>query len=558
MDASSCAPSSYASSTKRARQGSIAIEDSLLDGFVTQYSLAGIQESVYIVLGHGAYQRRFLTCGILCVAAPLFQFMAYQLIGRPVDHWCRPPKGLAHLSAEAWKNLSIPVEADGSFSQCTMYDPSELDSLLENRTAVPCHKWDYDTADKRDSIVSLFDLVCERRRLYDLSSPRIRPTSVAATYASLVVTRIVAVSAGSATYILTFILLHEVTGNAWRSLFTLLHTAVAATVVPPLVHAVSLLEPRWLLAQGLLLVPTAMSATWCCLQEESPACLLTTGNIRDAEVAILTAAQLNGGGMKKFKVTLKVIMTQLGKIDRSHSSAASTSAAEGIIETVKMRRRAVSVFIARFTLSALYFGVLVRDRATALRWHVAHVFLSTAYYAATYWAMTKWGLRDTLAALLAVVHSCALAEAAVISRDYNPAIPFVHAGMKVAVSAALGVALCYVGDIFPTHIRSIGVSLSISFGGAGTLSSVSLHTLAGRNANAAFSMFAAFTTLLSIGVVHWLPEVFTEKPKKAPPIRAMTEMERKEELKKSLSFFAARKKEKPHKRQPRLTNASAP
>ncbi|XP_077508579.1 carcinine transporter-like [Amblyomma americanum] len=289
-----------------------------------------------------------------------------------------------------------------------------------------------------------------------------------------------------------------------------------------------------------------MCATWCCLQEESPAWLLTTGNMRDAEVAILTAAQLNGVDMKKAKSTLTVIMTQLGKLDRSQSSTTTVSAVEGIIETVKMRRRAVSVFIARFTLSAVYFGVLVRDRATALRWHVAHVFLSTAYYAATYWAMTKWGLCDTLAALLVVVCSCALAEAAVISRDYNPAIPFVYAGMKVAVSAALGVVLCYVGDIFPTHIRSIGVSLSIFFGGAGTQSSVSLITLTGRNANAAFSMFAAFTTLLSIGVVHWLPEVFIEKPKKAAPIRVLTEMERKQALKNSLSFFAARKKEKSH------------
>ncbi|KAK8770772.1 hypothetical protein V5799_012767 [Amblyomma americanum] len=442
------------------------------------------------------------------------------------------------------------------------------DSLQENRTALPCHIWDYDIADKRDSIVSLFDLVCERRRRYDLSSlayvvgytflapvagfvsDRVgrRPIllDAAATYASLVVTLIVAVSAGAATYIPTFILLHEVTGNAWRSLFTLLHTAMAATVVPPLLHAVSLLEPRWLLAQGLLLVPTAMSVTWCCLQEESPAWLLTTGNMRDAEVAILAAAQLNGVDVNKAKETLTVIMSQLGKMDRSQSSTTTVSAAEGIIETVKMRRRAVSVFLARFTLSALYFGVLVRDRATALRWHVAHVFLSTVFYAATYWAMTKWGLRDTLAALLAVVCSCAFAEAAVISRDYNPAVPFVHAGMKVAVSAALGVALCYVGDIFPTHIRSIGVSLSVCFGGAGTLSSVSLITLAGRNANAAFSMFAAFTTLLSIVVVHWLPEAFIEKPKKAPPIRAMTEMERKEELEKSLSFFAARKKGKSH------------
>ncbi|KAH7959623.1 hypothetical protein HPB49_012545 [Dermacentor silvarum] len=39
----------------------------------------------------------------------------------------------------------------------------------ENRTAVPCHQWDYDIANKGDSIVSRFNLVCDREFLYDLS-----------------------------------------------------------------------------------------------------------------------------------------------------------------------------------------------------------------------------------------------------------------------------------------------------------------------------------------------------------------------------------------------------
>ncbi|KAL1477217.1 hypothetical protein MTO96_035922, partial [Rhipicephalus appendiculatus] len=95
----------------------------LLPGFVAIDSWDAVQANTYIVLGHGPYQRRVLTCGMLSVTVALFHYLAYRLIGRQVDHWCMAPDHLSFLSAAAWKNLSVPIEADGSYSRCTMYDP---------------------------------------------------------------------------------------------------------------------------------------------------------------------------------------------------------------------------------------------------------------------------------------------------------------------------------------------------------------------------------------------------------------------------------------------------
>ncbi|KAL1418965.1 hypothetical protein MTO96_025510 [Rhipicephalus appendiculatus] len=206
-----------------------------------------------------------------------------------------PPDKLAFLPADTWRNMSIPVEADGRYSSCTIYEPPEPVDQEENRTAVPCHEWSYDIANKADSIVSRFDLVCGRQYLYDLStlvplfgssliSPALglaadrvgrKPVMVACaftqlfatfgntfseTYAFFLFTRFLIIAATDVTLITTFTLIHEVTDNARRSMFTLVDTAVPGTIVPPLLHAISILEPRWMLANALTIVTTGLLA----------------------------------------------------------------------------------------------------------------------------------------------------------------------------------------------------------------------------------------------------------------------------------------------------------
>ncbi|KAH9371821.1 hypothetical protein HPB48_018438 [Haemaphysalis longicornis] len=95
----------------------------VLPGFAVQDSWSAIQDSLYVILQHGPYQRRVLTCGVLSSFGVLLYAMSYLLLGREVDHWCSPPDYLAALSAAQWKNRSIPLQEDASFSKCTMYGP---------------------------------------------------------------------------------------------------------------------------------------------------------------------------------------------------------------------------------------------------------------------------------------------------------------------------------------------------------------------------------------------------------------------------------------------------
>ncbi|KAL1418978.1 hypothetical protein MTO96_025523 [Rhipicephalus appendiculatus] len=364
----------------------------LLPGFVTIDSWDAVQANTYVILGHGPFQRRALACGMLSVTVALFHYLAYRLIGRQVDHWCITPEYFSFLSAAAWKNLSVPIETDGSYSRCTMYDPPVPVGEEENRTTVLCHWWDYDIANKADSIVSRFDLVCDRRYLYDLSSlaPIIgsalvapllglasdrtgrKPVmlmcalvqllatvacSVSQTYAFFVSTRVLLFVAADVTFLNTFILIHEVTGNAHRTTFTILDTAVPAMIVPPLMHALSLLEPRWALAQGLPVITGVMLAVWCYLQEE-------------------------------------------------------------------------------FALDATFIGVTVSDVTTGIPWEVAHVIAFAAYVASICVSIRRYGVRVTLSSLLVILSAFCILETLTIIAGEDTLTRFVHAVRNVGISLA--------------------------------------------------------------------------------------------------------------------------
>nr|XP_050029153.1 solute carrier family 22 member 16-like [Dermacentor andersoni] len=429
----------------------------------------------------------------------------------------------------------------------------------EIRTTVPCREWDYDIANKGDSIVSRFDLVCNQEFLYDLStvvpmvvsalvapalglaSDRVgrRPVMMfcafgqlistigncfAETYTCFVFTRILIFVATDVTFLATFSLIHEVTGNARRSIFTLLDTALPGVVVPPMMHVLSLLKPRWMLAEALTIATVSLLLAWCCLQTESPAWLIATRNMRRAEATVLLAAKENGVDVARARSTFMAIKKQLSKLDKY----AATAPMEGIMETIKMRRRAVSVLLARFTLDATYIGLMMNDVTTGIPWEVAHVVLLTAYSASICGSMRRYGIRETLSGLMIVLCAFAIFEAAAIFTGQQTVTRFLHAGMKVVVSGAMSVTLCYTAETFPTAVRNAGISLSHCAGGIGSTLGLTVIAIGEPHM---FYALSAFMVLLTVAAIQWLPEVFIEHHM-AP--RAHSESERKAELQASL------------------------
>ncbi|XP_075728572.1 solute carrier family 22 member 7-like [Rhipicephalus microplus] len=143
--------------------------------------------------GHGPFQKRMLLIILLGTFMGHGQTLLVPLVTGDVDHWCKPPVGL-NISTDEWKHIAIPMEADGRFSRCHVYErckpPAERYTLVNRQDVdaltptagswhnqcfvdqaqdnndtrdVPCDAWDYDVQTAESSAVSTWNMVCERR-----------------------------------------------------------------------------------------------------------------------------------------------------------------------------------------------------------------------------------------------------------------------------------------------------------------------------------------------------------------------------------------------------------
>ncbi|XP_040071755.1 solute carrier family 22 member 7-like [Ixodes scapularis] len=120
------------------------------------------EEDVH-VYGYGQFQRMALLCSIVSFFMTVVLSQTPLVMSRPVAHWCKPPDEYAGLSADEWKNTSIPTDEDGRFSSCTRYEPP-MPTPADNKTEASCDHWDYDS-EVGATIVRDFNLVCDRKWL---------------------------------------------------------------------------------------------------------------------------------------------------------------------------------------------------------------------------------------------------------------------------------------------------------------------------------------------------------------------------------------------------------
>ncbi|XP_064468213.1 solute carrier family 22 member 6-like isoform X2 [Ornithodoros turicata] len=94
----------------------------------------------------GIYQRMTLLYGSLAAFVMAANNMMPLVASPGVNHWCAPPDGV-QVSEEDWKNMSIPVDEDGKYSQCQMLNGTD------NSSVVACTKWQYESSRHFGTIV---------------------------------------------------------------------------------------------------------------------------------------------------------------------------------------------------------------------------------------------------------------------------------------------------------------------------------------------------------------------------------------------------------------------
>ncbi|KAL1432596.1 hypothetical protein MTO96_013068 [Rhipicephalus appendiculatus] len=372
-----------------------------------------VEKAFYAILGHGAFQRRIMACSMLSMVVLLCHSLAYRAIASPVDHWCARPATLADMPVQLWKNVAIPVQPDGSFSRCTVYDPPlpADDQVDEKRHPVHCDSWEYATKFRNRSIVSEWDLVCQRRRLVQLSSA----AYMAGANAIMVVSAM-----SSAAQVLSFILLYEVTAPERRAAYALLATATGIMLMPVVLELVAAAQFSWPATQLLLLMPTVSLVYSHYLLEESPSWLLATWRLKRAEEALLVAARRNGLAAEKATRFFKKLKTEMRRhalihqvttpSEASRNAAKKTAAGSSMVADFLSDRRAMCVFLAWFTVMFCYYGIQLADQDieggadVQLRWDdVAYAVALAPLIACTYAGILRYGQRRTFITLLALV-----------------------------------------------------------------------------------------------------------------------------------------------------------
>ncbi|XP_065296065.1 solute carrier family 22 member 15-like isoform X4 [Dermacentor albipictus] len=382
-----------------------------------------VERALYAILGHGAFQRRIMACSLLSMVVLLCHSLAYRAIASPVDHWCARPAAFGAMPVPLWRNVAIPVESDGSFSQCTVYEPP-----------VPA--------------------------------------------------------------VLSFILLYEVTGPDRRAAYALLATGTGIMLMPVVLELLAAAQFSWPATQLLLLMPTVSLVYSHYLLEESPSWLLATWRLKRAEEALLVAARRNGLVVEKAARFFRKLKAEMRRHAHAHlaataaeairSDANKTAGSDSMVAEFLSGRRAVSVFLAWFTVMFCFYGIQLADQDLDggvdawLRWDdVAYVVTLAPLIAGTYAGMLRYGQRRTFTMLLALVFEASALLVLVpltAERDWLPSA-LVKVSARAVTAAATSANYLYTAEAFPATVRSTGLTVSYASGRVGAIFATSLMSV---------------------------------------------------------------------------------
>uniref|UniRef100_A0A224Z2G6 Integral to membrane n=1 Tax=Rhipicephalus zambeziensis TaxID=60191 RepID=A0A224Z2G6_9ACAR len=454
-------------------------------------------------------------------------------------HWCRQPEleEVFHLTPEEARELAVPRVPDGSWSRCTVYElnltslgpwmveQKENRSLLPARDllpVVPCRSgWHYDYSLIYPTIVSEMDWVCDQNwKVYVSHSVFFGSMSVGVIFFGAISDRIGRVPVMAAVYLITgvgalatyfsndfyvFLVTRFIQGGVLLSIcnipFVLALEYMPAEkrmfmlgsfrFVYPLVGAampwVAYAIGHWRLLNAAIMLPCLIGAIVSPFVPESTRWLLSTGNTDKAKEVLLRIGRVNG------KHVQRTAIESLQAPEKGDKATASTAA---IFKYPNLRRSFVLTFFVRLLACVSHqAGQLYAAAATDdpfVMTSITNVVDVLGIWLAVPMA-DKCGRRFTMASTCAVAGLCYLVGAGLYANSVA-IFASLMAGRAVQ-TIAYNVGCMHAAEIYPTEIRTQGLSIRQAFGSIGKFLSSNVVQLA---------IFGRFLPLTVLGVISCL------------------------------------------------------
>ncbi|XP_037073122.1 organic cation transporter protein-like [Pollicipes pollicipes] len=390
--------------------------------------------------------------------------------------------------------------ADGYGSDVTFADlPADAVSCpADNGT---CARWVYDRSDLGNTMVTEWDLVCERKPLlalvqslsmvgglagalltgtlsdrfgrrpaalagYLLFTVTALVTSLVRDYRLLLAVRFLCGMGSSFSLSPTVVLILEILTPEWRLLVGML-IQVPFALGLMLISGLAYLLPTWWHLQLALAAPTLLFAGDIWLMPESPRWLVANGRLKEAAQLLRQIALGNGAALPTDERLMEMLIEVKGtetdgekQLVGTEPTGVCTRVLGGLwqlVRTPRMRLYTLITYACWLASGVSYFGISFDIGQLSSSRYVANCLSGLVEVPACIlpWLMaTQWGRRPTVCLLFLLTTVAILPTIA--SADVRLRLPLGLLG-KFAVTAAFALLYIYTPEYVPTTLRTIGL-----------------------------------------------------------------------------------------------------
>ncbi|PNF38331.1 Organic cation transporter protein [Cryptotermes secundus] len=418
----------------------------------------------------------------------------------PVDSWCRRPTALQNLTDEQWRNMSQPSAASGTQDRdsCRMYDVNytaePYNRPPSNHSTVACVDWEYDRSVFRETIVTQWDLVCDRRQLANVAQTvfmfgilvgnvlfgmvadrfgRKEPLVVACVmqavfgsacafipwFEGFLVMRFLTAAAVGGSMVTSFVICMEILGGWWRMAFSVLFHlpfSVGHATLP----AIAYFAKDWHIFQLAISLPSILSLVYWWVIPESPRWLLAVGRDDKAIEILDRAARIN-----KLDTSTLAQRIQSISIHKNKTKDVENMKKANILDlfrTPNMRLKTVCMYFIWVVCGLCFYGL-----SQYMGQIGGNIFINVAIsglislpgMSSCIYLMGRFGRKRTiLSSLMLAAVSCLLIMAVPQTPEW-PKATLAALGI-FGMSVAFPTAYLYAAELFPTVVRNVGLGSS--------------------------------------------------------------------------------------------------